>query len=88
VSPHDPDEERLDPTSAARASAGRLGCKDNTGRHDVIVKRSDDGGATFGHAVIVCTPSPSGNGTVAIDSPACVLDGRTERLHICICRNV
>jgi sialidase-1 len=71
---------------ARKCDPGRMGCEDNTGRHDVIVKRSDDGGATFGNAALVHSES-IGNTTQVIGNPACVLDERTGRLHIFMCRN-
>ena len=71
---------------ARKCDEGKMGCEDNTGRHDVVVKRSDDGGATFGHAVLVHSESV-GNATQVIGNPACVLDHRTGRLHVFMCRN-
>jgi|EP01046_Picozoa_sp_COSAG06_P029340 sialidase-1 len=71
---------------ARKCDPGVMGCEDNTGRHDVLVKRSDDGGATFGHAVLVHSESTATESQV-IGNPACVLDERTGRLHCFMCRN-
>jgi sialidase-1 len=71
---------------ARKCDPGLMGCEDNHGRHDVLVKRSDDGGATFGHAVLVHSESTATR-SVVIGNPACVLDSRTGRLHVFMCRN-
>ena len=71
---------------ARKCAPGLMGCEDNTGQHDVLVKRSDTGGASWGHAVRVHTESTATK-SVVIGNPACVLDERTGRLHVFMCRN-
>ena len=51
---------------ARKCAAGVNGCEDNTGRHDVLVKRSNDGGLTFGHAVLVHSESTANKSVVRL----------------------
>eukprot|EP01052_Picozoa_sp_SAG31_P031942 SAG31_NODE_3447_length_4256_cov_2.948077_2_plen_182_part_00 len=69
-----------------KCDPGLMGCEDNSGRHDVLVKRSDDGGSTFGAAVLVHSESTAGH-PVVIGNPAAVLDASTGRILIFLCRN-
>jgi hypothetical protein len=71
---------------ARKCSTGINGCEDDTGRHDVLVKRSDDAGRSWQHAVLVHSESTA-NTSVVIGNPACVLDGHTGRLLVFMCRN-
>eukprot|EP01051_Picozoa_sp_SAG22_P024943 SAG22_NODE_7156_length_770_cov_1.296572_1_plen_143_part_01 len=71
---------------ATKCAAGPLGCEDNNGHHDVIVKRSDDLGATWGHAVLVHTES-NATAAVVIGNADAVLDETTGRIFIFMCRN-
>ena len=54
---------------ARKCAPGLMGCEDNTGQHDVLVKRSDTGGASWGHAVRVHTESTATK-SVVIGNPA------------------
>merc|ERR1712194_428111 len=52
----------------------------------IVLKRSDDGGKTFGHAVLVVTESTP-NHTVVIGNQAVVMDNTTGRIVMLFCRN-
>ena len=69
-----------------KCDQGPNGCQDDVGRHDILAKRSDDGGGTFGRAVLVHSESV-GNKTVVIGNPAAVVDHRTGRISMLLCRN-
>jgi sialidase-1 len=69
-----------------KCDPGPQGCQDDVGRHDILVKRSDDGGKTFGNAVLVHSETV-GNHTVVIGNPSAVLDEATGRIVLLFCRN-
>ena len=69
-----------------KCDKGPQGCQDDVGRHDILVKRSDDGGKSFGNAVLVHSETV-GNRTVVIGNPAAVLDETTGRITLLFCRN-
>jgi len=69
---------------ATKCASGPLGCEDNSGHHDIIVKRSDDHGATWGHAVLVHTES-NATTAIVIGNADAVLDETTGRIFIFMC---
>lgn len=71
---------------ATKCDPGFLGCEDNDGRHDILVKRSDDNGASFGDARLVHSESTA-TASVVIGNAAAVLDERTGRIQLFMCRN-
>ena len=71
---------------ATKCAPGALGCEDNAGHHDIIVKRSDDGGASFGKAVLVHSES-NATAQIVIGNAAAVMDESTGRIYIFMCRN-
>ena len=66
---------------------GFLGCEDNNGRHDILVKRSsDDNGASFSDTTLVHSES-NATASVVIGNAAAVLDQHTGRIYMFMCRN-
>lgn len=68
-----------------RKFGGEGSTGDNGGRHDILVRRSDDNGNTWHKPVLVHTESRSKQ--VVVGNPAAVLDELTGRIFVLMCLN-